>query len=45
MLGEKRVAHIVRQPLVKPARPVSVPILRALAFKLFQEPRAEPFID
>ena len=45
VLGEKRVAHIVGQPLMETARPVSVSILRALVFKFFQEPRAEPFID
>ena len=38
VLGEKRVAHIVGQPLMETARPVSVPILRAFAFQLFQEP-------
>ena len=33
VLGEKRVAHIVGEPLMEPARPVSVSILRALAFE------------
>ena len=45
LLGEKRVAHVVGQPLMETARPVSVSILRAFAFKLFQKPRAKPFID
>jgi hypothetical protein len=45
VLGEERVAHIVGQPLMETARPVSVSIFRALVFKLFQEPRAQAFIE
>ena len=38
VLGEKRIAHILRQPLMETAHPVSVSILRAFAFELFQSP-------
>jgi hypothetical protein len=31
--------------LMKPARPVAVSILRALALELFQKPRSEPLVD